>query len=456
VKYCKYCDIRVHSLTLDELWGESLSRIEDRVGNNVLDLWFKPVKLSQLKEQQITLEIPNKFFKDWIEDNYPDMVAETLGSILGYPISVRYRIAEKVAPNVKRKDMKLENRRQKLANRGIYLNPKYTFEDFVIGPSNQFAQAAAQAVAEAPGRTYNPFFIYGGVGLGKTHLINAIGNAVIDQLKDFSIIYVSAEQFTNEVVSAIRHERMSELKDKYRNIDLLLLDDIHFIANKTQTQEEFFHTFNAIYEKQKQIVISSDRPPKEIGAVTDRLRSRFSMGLIADIQPPELETKIAIIQKKAEMEQIAVPEEVVYYLASKVKTNIRELEGCLIRLGAQASLTGKPITEEMAKEILKDIIEEDGRPVTPEQIQKVVSEHFGLKVSDMKAKKRTKEVAIPRQIAMYLSKHSTELSLNDIGKHFGGKDHATVIYACKQIDIKRSKDETFNRLVENLLRKIQG
>ena len=456
MKYCKYCDIRVHSLTLDELWGESLSRIEDRVGNNVLDLWFKPVKLSQLKEQQITLEIPNKFFKDWIEDNYPDMVAETLGSILGYPISVRYRIAEKVAPNVKRKDMKLENRRQKLANRGIYLNPKYTFEDFVIGPSNQFAQAAAQAVAEAPGRTYNPFFIYGGVGLGKTHLINAIGNAVIDQLKDFSIIYVSAEQFTNEVVSAIRHERMSELKDKYRNIDLLLLDDIHFIANKTQTQEEFFHTFNAIYEKQKQIVISSDRPPKEIGAVTDRLRSRFSMGLIADIQPPELETKIAIIQKKAEMEQIAVPEEVVYYLASKVKTNIRELEGCLIRLGAQASLTGKPITEEMAKEILKDIIEEDGRPVTPEQIQKVVSEHFGLKVSDMKAKKRTKEVAIPRQIAMYLSKHSTELSLNDIGKHFGGKDHATVIYACKQIDIKRSKDETFNRLVENLLRKIQG
>jgi len=456
VEYCTYYDVRVYTLTLDELWGKSLSRIEDRVGNNVLDLWFKPVKLSQIKEQQITLEIPNKFFKDWIEDNYPDMVAETLGNILGYPISVRYRIAEKVAPNVKRKDMRLENRRQKLASRGIFLNPKYTFEDFVIGPSNQFAQAAAKAVVEAPGRTYNPLFIYGGVGLGKTHLINAIGNAVIDQMKDFSVIYVSAEQFTNEVVSAIRHERMSELKDKYRNIDLLLLDDIHFIANKTQTQEEFFHTFNAIYEKQKQIVISSDRPPKEIGAVTDRLRSRFGMGLIADIQPPELETKIAIIQKKAEMEHIAVPEEVVYYLASKVKTNIRELEGCLIRLGAQASLTGKPITEDMAKDILKDIIEEDDRPVTPEQIQKLVSEHFGLKVSDMKAKKRTKEVAIPRQIAMYLSKRSTELSLNDIGKHFGGKDHATVIYACKQIDIRRSKDETFNRLVENLLRKIKG
>ena len=242
-------------------------------------------------------------------------------------------------------DMRLENRRQKLASRGIYLNPKYTFENFIIGPSNQFSHAAAKKVAEAPGKAYNPLFIYGGVGLGKTHLITAIGNAVIDKSPEISVIYVSAEQFTNEVVSAIRHEKMGELKDKYRNVDLLLLDDIHFIANKTQTQEEFFHTFNAIYERQKQIVISSDRPPKEIGAVTDRLRSRFSMGLIADIQPPELETKVAILQKKADHEKIAIPEEVAYYLASRVRTNIRELEGCLIRLGAQASLTGTNISD---------------------------------------------------------------------------------------------------------------
>lgn len=443
-------------MVLEEIWNKSLSEIEEKVGNSVLELWFKPVKLSQVKEQQITLDIPNRFFKDWIEDNYPDIMTETVGGILGHPVSVRYRIVEKVDPNLKKMDLRLENRRQKLANRGIYLNPKYTFENFVTGPSNQFAQAAANAVAESPGKTYNPLFLYGGVGLGKTHLISAIGNAVIDKWHEMVVIYVSAEQFTNEVVSAIRHEKMSELKKKYRNVDLLLLDDIHFIANKTQTQEEFFHTFNTLYEKQKQIVISSDRPPREIGAVTDRLRSRFGMGLIADIQPPELETKVAIIQRKAEMERINIPDEVAYYLAAKVKTNIRELEGCLIRLGAQASLTGRPIHKDMAQEILHDLIIEDEKPVTTDQIQKVVCEHFGIKLADMKAKKRTKEIALPRQIAMYLSKKLTSLSLNDIGKNFGGKDHATVIYACKQIEEKRSKDEGFHRMVEHLFRKIKG
>lgn len=440
---------------IDDIWKNSLSRLEERVGNNVIDLWFRPVKLSQLKEQQVTLDIPNKFFKDWIEDNYPDLLPETLSGVLGYPVTVRYRIVEKVDPDVRKKDMRLENRRQKLASRGIYLNPKYTFDNFVIGPSNQFAQAAAKAVAEAPGRAYNPLFVYGGVGLGKTHLMTAIGNAVIDKSPEMSVIYVSAEQFTNEVVASIRHEKMSELKEKYRNVDLLLLDDIHFIANKTQTQEEFFHTFNAIYERQKQIVISSDRPPKEIGAITDRLRSRFTMGLIADIQPPEFETKIAILQKKSDMEKIMIPEEVAHYLAAKVKSNIRELEGCLIRLGAQASLTGQPINIDMARNILQDLIEDDEKPVTTDQIQKVVSEHFGLKISDMKAKKRTKEVVLPRQIAMYLSKQLTSLSLSDIGKNFGGKDHATVIYSYKQVEDKRARDEVFNRMIEILSRKIK-
>ncbi|MFA6056137.1 MAG: chromosomal replication initiator protein DnaA [Thermodesulfovibrionales bacterium] len=442
-------------MMLDDIWKNSLSRIEERVGNNAIDLWFRPIKLSQLKEQQVTLDIPNKFFKDWIEDNYPDLLPETLAGVLGYPVTFRYRIVEKVDPDVRKKDMRLENRRQKLASRGIYLNPKYTFDNFVIGPSNQFAQAAARAVAEAPGRAYNPLFIYGGVGLGKTHLMTAIGNAVIDKSPEMSVIYASAEQFTNEVVASIRHEKMSELKEKYRNVDLLLLDDIHFIANKTQTQEEFFHTFNAIYERQKQIVISSDRPPKEIGAITDRLRSRFTMGLIADIQPPEFETKIAILQKKSDMEKIIIPEEVAHYLAAKVKSNIRELEGCLIRLGAQASLTGRPINIDMAKNILQDLIEDDEKPVTTDQIQRVVSEHFGLKISDMKAKKRTKEVALPRQIAMYLSKQLTSLSLSDIGKNFGGKDHATVIYSYKQVEDKRARDEVFNRMIEILSRKIK-
>jgi chromosomal replication initiator protein len=443
-------------MTPEEIWNKSLAQIEERVGSNIIDLWFRPIKLSQLKEQQATIEIPNRFFKDWIEDSYPDIIADSIGGIVGNPVTVRYKIAEKMDPTVRKMDMRLETRRQKLASRGIYLNPKYTFEKFVIGQSNQFAHAAAKAVAEAPGRIYNPLFVYGGVGLGKTHLITAIGNAVIDKKPDISVIFVSAEQFTNEVVSAIRHEKMGELKEKYRNVDLLLLDDIHFIANKTQTQEEFFHTFNTIYERQRQIVISSDRPPKEIGAVTDRLRSRFSMGLIADIQPPELETKVAILQRKAETEKIFVPEDVAYYLASRVKSNIRELEGCLIRLGAQSSLTGRPINKDMAKNILRDLIEDDEKPVSTDQIQKIVSEHFAIKLSDMKAKKRTKEVALPRQIAMYLSKQLTSLSLGDIGKNFGGKDHATVIYACKQTEEKRAKEETFNRMIESLIRKIKG
>ena len=442
-------------MILEDIWNNSLSKFEERIGSNVVELWFRPIKLSQVKEQQVTLDIPNRFFKDWIEDSYPDIIAESLEGILGYPVTVRFRIAEKIDPDVKKKDIRLESRKQRLATRGIYLNPKYTFENFVIGPSNQFAQAAAKAVAEAPGRAYNPLFVYGGVGLGKTHLITAIGNAVIDKIPDFTVIYVSAEQFTNEVVSAIRHEKMGELKEKFRNVDLLLLDDIQFIANKTQTQEEFFHTFNTLYEKQKQIVISSDRPPKEIGSVTDRLRSRFSMGLIADIQPPELETKIAIVLKKAQMEKINLPNEVAYYLAARVKSNIRELEGCLIRLGAQASLTGKPIDIEMTKYILRDLVEEDEKPLTTDRIQSVVCEHFGLKLADIKAKKRTKEIVLPRQIAMYLSKQLTGMSLSDIGKNFGGKDHATVIYACKQIEDKRAKDEMFNRMVESLLRKIK-
>jgi len=440
---------------MEDIWKKSLLKIEEKVSNNIVELWFKPIRLSNLKEQSAIIIVPNRFFKDWIEDNYPDIIAEALYDIMGKRITVRYKTEEKIDPVVKKTDMHLESRRQRLARKGIHLNPRYTFTNYIIGPSNQFAQAASNAVAEAPGRTYNPLFIYGGVGLGKTHLISAIGNSVIDKKPEVAVIFVSAEQFTNEVVSAIRHEKMGEFKERYRTVDLLLLDDIHFIANKTQTQEEFFHTFNALYEKQKQIVISSDRPPKELGAVTDRLKSRFSMGLIADIQPPELETKMAIVLKKAEAEKIDISEDIAYFLASKVKSNIRELEGCLIRLGAQSSLTGKPIDKEMARTLLRDIIEEEEKPLTVEQIQKVVCEHFAIRLSDMKAKKRTKEVALPRQIAMYLSKDLTNLSLNDIGKNFGGKDHATVIYACKQMEEKRSQEESFNRMIENLLRKLK-
>ncbi len=442
-------------MTLEDIWNSCLSKIEEKVGSSIAELWFKPIKLLQLKERQATIDIPNRFFRDWIEENYPYLIAESLGNTLGFPIDIHYKAEAKLDPVIKKMDMKLETRRQSLAKRGIYLNPKYTFENFVVGTSNQFAQAAAHSVSVAPGKTYNPLFLYGGVGLGKTHLIHAVGNAVIDRNTGLTVLYVSSEQFTNEVVSALRHDKMGEFKAKYRNVDILLLDDIQFIANKTATQEEFFHTFNALYERQKQIVVSSDRPPKEITEVTDRLRSRFTMGLIADIQPPEIETKIAILLKKAATERINIPEDTAYYLASKVKSNVRELEGCLIRLGAQASLTGRPIDIEMAKSILKDLIEDDEKPITVDHIQKIVCDYFGIKMIDMKAKKRTKKVALPRQVAMYLTKQLTEMSLSDIGKGFGGKDHATVIYACKQIEEKRAKDEAFNRMTENLLRKIK-
>lgn len=442
-------------MTIEEIWDKSLSIIEEKVGSNIFELWFRPIKPLQIKEQQVTLEVPNRFFKEWIEDYYPILVNEVIEKILGHPVTLKYKISEKEAPDIKRMEAKLENRKTRLASRGIYLNPKYTFENFVSGPSNQFAQAAAKAVSDSPGKVYNPLFIYGDVGLGKTHLISAIGNNVIDSKHDYNVLYVSSEQFTNEVVSAIRHGKTEELKKRYRNVDLLLIDDIQFVENKVQTQEELFYTINTLYEKQRQIVISSDRPPKEIKSVTDRLRSRFSMGLIADIQAPEFETRVAIIHKKAAMERISLEEDVVNFIASKIKTNIRELEGGLIRLGAQAALTGSPIDVEMAKNILKDFIQDDEKPITVEHILKTVCEYFGLKMQDIKARKRTKEVALPRQIAMYLSKQLTGGSLSDIGKNMGGKDHATVIYACKQVEDKKSKDENFNRMIETLLHKIK-
>ncbi len=442
-------------MNIEEIWNKSLLKIQGKVDNNVLDLWFKPIKLSALKDQTATLDIPNRFFKEWIEDSYPNLIKESIESVIGNPLTLKYRIEER-QPNAQKKiSEKLENRRIRLASRGIYLNPKYTFENFVPGDSNQFARAAAMAVAENPGKIYNPLFIYGGVGLGKTHLMHAIGNQVLDARHDFSVLYISSEQFTNEVVSSLRHDRMVELKEKYRNLDLLLLDDVQFIARKTATQEEFFYTFNALYEKQKQIVISCDRPPKEISEVTDRLRSRFNMGLIADIQPPDVETKLAIIAKKADTMGIKdISQEVANFLATKIKSNIRDLEGSLIRIAAQAALTGEEITLDTAKKILKDIIHDEIKPVTIETIQKTVCDFYHISLSDIKAKRRTKDIALPRQVAMYLSKQITEASLNDIGKHFGGKDHATVIYACKQMEEKRNKDETFSRMIENLIQRI--
>ncbi len=443
-------------LSAEDTWKKSLSKIAEKVGESTFDLWFKPIKLIQLKDRAVTLEIPNRFFRDWIEDYYPAIISDVMEGLLGYTVTVKYKIAEKEDAALKKLDFKLETRRTRLASRGIYLNPKYTFSTFVVGPSNQFVHAAAVRVGENPGFAYNPLFIYGGVGLGKTHIINAVGNAIVDKHPGTIVHYVSAEQFTNEVIASIRHEKMGEFKEKYRNVDALLVDDIQFIAGKTTTQEEFFHTFNSLYEKQRQIVISSDRSPMEIADITDRLRSRFSMGLIADIQPPEVETKVAIIHKKAGMEKMDISDDVAYFIATKVKSNIRELEGCLIKLGAHASLTGMPIDINLARNVLKELISEDEKPVTVDMIQKAVGEYFGMKAQELKTKKRTKEVANARQIAMYIAKQLTQLSLSEIGRSFGGKDHATVIYSCKQIEDKRSRDETLKKTVEYISKKIKS
>ena len=444
-------------MNIEEAWSKTVESIGVKVGSQTFDLWFRPLKLLQLQDRHIILEVPNKFFKEWIEDHYPGLITEVLREHLKTDVSVRYKIFErKDDPVIKKIETTQENRRAKLASRGIFLSPKFTFNTFVVGGSNQFANAAARAVADAPGNAYNPLFIYGGVGLGKTHLMNAIGNRIIDSWDNVKLLYAPAEQFTNEFVYSMRNDKMDEFKKKYRNLDVLIIDDIQFIAGKSGTQEELFHTFNALYDSHKQIIFSSDRPPKDISPITERLRSRFGMGLIADIQIPDVETKMAILGKKSEMEAIHLPEDVSFFLASKVKSNIRDLEACMIRLGAHSSLTGQLITTDMAKNVLKDLIHDEEKALTIEYVQKTVCEYFGLKLQDIKAKKRTRDIAFPRQVAMYLCKHLTDSSLSEIGKNFGGKDHSTVIHACKLIGERKNNDEEFEGKIDYLTKKIKG
>lgn len=434
---------------LNRLWQKVLELISTNVGENISELWFSPIRLLNIVGSEALVEVPNRFFKDWIDDNFPHLISESLQQITGNSYQVKYIISGK-----DEQETKVVEEQKRSIKRGN-LNPKYTFDSFVVGPSNQFAHAAALRVAENPGFAYNPLFIYGGVGLGKTHLITAIGNFILDRNPELNVCYISSEQFTGEFVAAIRHEKMPEFRQKYRTVDVFLVDDIQFIAGKDSTQEEFFHTFNELYSKQKQIVISSDRPPMEISDITDRLRSRFGMGLIADIQPPEIETRIAILYKKAEREGIALPKDVAYLIASRVKSNVRELEGSLIKLCAYVSLTKSPINLEVAKSVLKDLLPDENRPITIELIQKTVSETLGIKLQDIRSKKRTKEIANARKLAMYVTKKLTNLSLTEIGNAFGGKDHATVIYACKQIEKEQEKDENLKRLIDSIVRKLQ-
>jgi len=396
------------------------------------------------------MEVPNKFFGDWLGQHYGSLLAEALKAAGGCELDVVFETSgrEEGAPPAEQGPR--SRTAQPTRQRGrIPPNPKYTFKNFVVGASNQFAHAACLAVAEAPGEAYNPLFLYGGVGLGKTHLLNAIGNFVAER-SDMRIAYVTTEQFTNEVINSIRYDKMMELRKRYRSIDMLLVDDVQFLIGKERTQEEFFHTFNTLYEARKQIVLSSDRFPKDMPAMEERLRSRFEWGLIADLQPPDVETRIAILRKKSEDEGIALPEDVIQYLAATLKSNIRELEGSLIRLGAYASLTGQPVTMEMATNVLRDIIGEKKKIITMDDIEEAVAARFQVKIAEMRSRRRSKTLVYPRQIAMYLCRELTDASFPEIGRHFGGKDHTTIIHACKQIGKAKETDQSLRTTLDSL------
>lgn len=437
-----------------KVWEEILLLIENRVSKQGYDTWFSQSRLLSIDGGRLVIEVPSKFHRDWIKEHYLDTLVEIIQEVTKKKdIEIEFFVEpQKKQARQSREDNKKEQRDEKPS----LLERKYTFSNFVVGPSNQFAHAAARAVADAPGRAYNPLFIYSGVGLGKTHLLHAIGHHVQSKAPRTKVAYLSSEQFTNELINRMSHQRMEEFRQKYRNMDMLLIDDIQFIAGKERTQEEFFHTFNALYENQKQIVLTSDRQPKEIPDIEERLRSRFESGLISDIQAPDLETRIAILKKKAEFWGIRLPDDVAKFLASTVKGNIRELEGKLVQLGAVSSLTNTEITLEMTKNELKHLIDARDKIITNELIQKAVAEAFGVKASDLKSRRRTKTIVLPRQVAMYLCRTLAGSSLPETGNFFGGKDHSTVIHACKVIEEKKEKDPELKARIEALIRQLKA
>ena len=435
------------------VWAEILSRVETKVNRHSFYTWFKPTAFVHEAGQDLTVKVPNGLFRDWLSKHYAGVIREALGELDREGIRIAFVTDAEVAKPTAQPALPTPPSDQKAlaapSPRG--LNPRYTFYNFVVGSSNQFAQAAAQAVAEAPSRSYNPLFLYGGVGLGKTHLMHAIGQYLFEQSPALKLTYISSERFMNEMINAVRYDRILEFRERYRSMDVLLIDDIQFLAGKEGTQTEFFHTFNSLYDAQKQIVISSDCLPNEIPSLEERLRSRFKCGLIADIQPPDLETKVAILKKKAEAELIPLPDDVALYIAGRIKLNIRELEGSLIRLIAYASLTGTEISLPLAQDVLRDLLDRDDQSVTIEMIQKFVANYYRLKIADLKSRNNSKNVALPRQIAMYLSKSLTNASLPQIGKSFGGKHHSTVIHSIRKIEILCKQDRNFHTLINSFL-----
>jgi chromosomal replication initiator protein len=421
--------------------------MERRVNQHSFTTWFRPTRLESEEEGRLLVRVPTRLFKKRLTETYGQYFQAVLDELGMSSTRIEFLCSDQdVVDPAASPQARLD-----FDSVSHQLNPRYTFESFVVGGSNQFAHAAALAVAEKPSKSYNPLYLYGGVGLGKTHLMQAIGHSLKKRNPALRLTYVSAEKFTNEVIASLRFDRMSSFRDRFRTMDVLMIDDIQFIATRERTQEEFFHTFNALYDQQKQIVISSDCPPKEISAIEERLRSRFEWGLIADIQPPDIETKIAILQKKAESEHVHLPEDVAEFIARSIKSNIRELEGALIRLIAYASLTGADINIGTTQQVLKNLIEIQDKKVTIEQIQKRVGEHFGLRIQDLKIRSNSKVIAFPRQVAMFLVKQLTSASLPEIGRQFGGKHHTTVLHSINKIENLRRTDKDLNKTITRLL-----
>jgi chromosomal replication initiator protein len=467
------------STTVLDPWTRILGALEKKVNRQSFNTFLKPTRMSHLNGRVLFVRIPSADFQH-VGDRYGDLIQEAIDKLElelddvqfvtlendpsvpqrprepredgGFPPSSAYGSGAARQPGQKPAMPPANGQQTRFDwNSASQLNPRYNFDGFVSGAGNQFARAAAEAVAERPSKAYNPLFLYGGVGLGKTHLMHAIGHEVKRRQPQSAICYVSSEKFTNEMISYVRNEKMSSFRDKYRGVDVLLIDDIQFLASKERTQDEFFHTFNALHESDKQIVIASDRPPKDLAGLEERLRSRFEWGLIADIQPPDLETKVAILQQKAESEQFALPMDVALYMATNIRTNIRELEGAFTRLLAWSSLNGVEITLSTAQQALKQFIDTQVRKITIEAIQRTVAEHFGMKIAELKQKNNSRSVVVPRQIAMYLAKQMTEASLPEIGRQFGGKHHTTVMHSIGKIDEEKRTDKDLNRTLNKIM-----
>jgi len=456
---------------IDQLWETALTKIKGELTKPSFETWFKSTEALAIQEGSFLIEVPNEFAQDWLETRYSKLVHKTLTEITDNSYEIKF-----ITPEMKEKEIlttpQEENKKKKresspqqqgdlIQTSKQDLNPKYTFDTFVIGNSNRFAHAASLAVAEAPAKAYNPLFIYGEVGLGKTHLMHAIGRYILEHNSNMQVMYLTSEEFTNQLINSIKDDSTVDFRNQYRNIDILLVDDIQFLAGKERTQEEFFHTFNALHEANKQIVISSDRPPKEIPTLEERLRSRFQWGLITDIQEPDLETRIAILKKKAALEGLEVPNEVVVHIANKIKSNIRELEGALIRVIAYSSFTNKQITVELAEEVLHNITtqtngqnQSESGEVNVELIKQIVADYYDLELASMESKKRTQAIAFPRQIAMYLARELTDSSLPKIGDKFGGRDHSTVLHAYNKIEDKVNSEPEFKTTIQQLKEKI--